>query len=92
MLIMGAVLRCLGPILTVAAGVAERDPWLMPAEHKEVLILIFFHTNILGRGVEFRVRPDRCHLSLEGSHSHSLNQTHTQTHSVGRRDLRARCK
>lgn len=35
MLLMGAVFQCLGPALTIAAGLAHRDPFVLPLEHKE---------------------------------------------------------
>lgn len=36
MLILGAILNCLDPILTVAAGLSVRDPFLSPLEKKDV--------------------------------------------------------
>eukprot|EP00850_Spirogloea_muscicola_P002132 SM000008S22221 [mRNA] locus=s8:500482:508252:+ [translate_table: standard] len=36
MLIMGAVFQCLSPILTVAAGLTFRDPFVIPTDQKEV--------------------------------------------------------
>lgn len=36
MLIMGSVFGCLDPILTIAAGLAVRDPFIMPADKKEL--------------------------------------------------------
>lgn len=36
MLIMGAVFRCLDPILTVVSGLSVRDPFLLPQEKKDV--------------------------------------------------------
>lgn len=35
MLLMEAVFQCLGPALTIAAGLAQRDPLVLPLEHKE---------------------------------------------------------
>eukprot|EP00850_Spirogloea_muscicola_P008113 SM000042S15380 [mRNA] locus=s42:611728:619499:- [translate_table: standard] len=35
MLIMGAVFQCLSPILTVAAGLTFRDPFVIPTDQKE---------------------------------------------------------
>lgn len=36
MLILGAVLNCLDPILTVVAGLSVRDPFLAPLDKKDV--------------------------------------------------------
>lgn len=36
MLIMGSIFGCLDPILTIAAGLAVRDPFIMPADKKEL--------------------------------------------------------
>ena len=36
MLIMGCVYGCLDPVLTIAAGLAVRDPFLMPMDKKEL--------------------------------------------------------
>eukprot|EP00850_Spirogloea_muscicola_P007664 SM000039S14494 [mRNA] locus=s39:452616:460352:- [translate_table: standard] len=36
MLIIGAVFQCLSPILTVAAGLTFRDPFVIPTDQKEV--------------------------------------------------------
>lgn len=36
MLILGAILNCLDPILTVVAGLSVRDPFLAPLDKKEV--------------------------------------------------------
>lgn len=36
MLVMGAVLNCVDPILTVVAGLSVRNPFLAPLEKKEV--------------------------------------------------------
>ncbi|XP_024401897.1 DExH-box ATP-dependent RNA helicase DExH3 [Physcomitrium patens] len=36
MLIMGSIFGCLDPILTIAAGLAVRDPFIMPSEKKEL--------------------------------------------------------
>ncbi|XP_071694088.1 DExH-box ATP-dependent RNA helicase DExH5, mitochondrial-like isoform X2 [Rutidosis leptorrhynchoides] len=36
MLVMGAVLNCLDPILTVVAGLSVKDPFLAPLEKKEL--------------------------------------------------------
>lgn len=38
MLIMGAVFRCIDPVLTVVAGLSVRDPFLLPQEKKDVSI------------------------------------------------------
>ncbi|KAI3744847.1 hypothetical protein L1987_57942 [Smallanthus sonchifolius] len=35
MLVMGAILNCLHPILTIVAGLSVRDPFLAPLEIKE---------------------------------------------------------
>ncbi|XP_023541029.1 DExH-box ATP-dependent RNA helicase DExH5, mitochondrial-like [Cucurbita pepo subsp. pepo] len=35
MLILGAILNCLDPILTIVAGLSVRDPFLMPLEKKD---------------------------------------------------------
>uniref|UniRef100_R7W454 Helicase C-terminal domain-containing protein n=1 Tax=Aegilops tauschii TaxID=37682 RepID=R7W454_AEGTA len=35
MLIMGAVFRCIDPILTVVAGLSARDPFLLPQDKKD---------------------------------------------------------
>ncbi|KAJ6816993.1 DExH-box ATP-dependent RNA helicase DExH3 isoform X2 [Iris pallida] len=37
MLIMGAVYRCLDPILTVVSGLSVRDPFLLPQDKKDEL-------------------------------------------------------
>ncbi len=34
MLLMGATFQCLGPILTIAAGLSHKDPFSMPGTHK----------------------------------------------------------
>lgn len=36
MLIMGAVFRCIDPVLTVVAGLSVRDPFLLPQEKKDL--------------------------------------------------------
>lgn len=36
MLVLGAILGCLDPILTVAAGLSVRDPFLTPLDKKDV--------------------------------------------------------
>lgn len=36
MLILGAILGCLDPIVTVAAGLSVRDPFLTPVDKKDV--------------------------------------------------------
>jgi len=36
MLIMGAVFRCIDPILTVVAGLSVRDPFLLPQDKKDL--------------------------------------------------------
>lgn len=36
MLVLGAVLNCLDPILTVVAGLSVRDPFLTPMDKKDV--------------------------------------------------------
>lgn len=36
MLILGAIFNCLDPILTVAAGLSVRDPFLTPLDKKDV--------------------------------------------------------
>ncbi|WOL20083.1 DExH-box ATP-dependent RNA helicase DExH3 [Canna indica] len=36
MLIMGAVFRCLDPVLTVVSGLSVRDPFLLPQEKKDL--------------------------------------------------------
>ena len=36
MLILGAIFNCLDPIMTVVAGLSVRDPFVMPADKKEV--------------------------------------------------------
>lgn len=36
MLILGAIFNCIDPILTVAAGLSVRDPFMMPFDKKEV--------------------------------------------------------
>lgn len=36
MLILGAIFNCLDPIMTVVAGLSVRDPFLMPADKKDV--------------------------------------------------------
>lgn len=34
MLLMGATFQCLGPILTIAAGLSHKDPFSIPGTHK----------------------------------------------------------
>ena len=36
MLILGAIFKCLDPVMTVAAGLSVRDPFLMPFDKKDV--------------------------------------------------------
>ncbi|CAI5457983.1 unnamed protein product, partial [Closterium sp. Yama58-4] len=36
MLVMSAVLSCVNPVLTVAATLSEREPWVRPADKREV--------------------------------------------------------
>ena len=36
MLILGSIFNCLGPVLTVVAGLSVRDPFLMPFDKKDV--------------------------------------------------------
>ncbi|CAI5478313.1 unnamed protein product [Closterium sp. Yama58-4] len=36
MLVMAAVLSCVNPVLTVAATLSEREPWVRPADKREV--------------------------------------------------------
>lgn len=36
MLILGAIFNCLDPIMTIVAGLSVRDPFLMPADKKDV--------------------------------------------------------
>lgn len=36
MLLMGSVFRCLDPVLTIAAGLTTRDPFLMPMDKKDL--------------------------------------------------------
>ncbi|XP_050232144.1 DExH-box ATP-dependent RNA helicase DExH3 [Mercurialis annua] len=36
MLILGAIFNCLGPIMTVVAGLSVRDPFLMPHDKKDL--------------------------------------------------------
>ncbi|KAJ7982481.1 putative ATP-dependent RNA helicase [Quillaja saponaria] len=36
MLIMGAILRCFDPVLTVVAGLSVRDPFLLPQDKKDL--------------------------------------------------------
>lgn len=45
MLILGAILNCLDPILTVVSGLSVRDPFLTPFEKKDVsqlLVLLYY--------------------------------------------------
>lgn len=46
MLIMGAVFRCLDPVLTIVSGLSVRDPFLLPQDKKDVSSL-FFHPLVL---------------------------------------------
>lgn len=39
MLILGAIFNCLGPVMTVVAGLSVRDPFLMPFDKKDVSLL-----------------------------------------------------
>ncbi|CAM6093452.1 unnamed protein product [Calypogeia fissa] len=36
MLLMGSVFRCLDPVLTIAAGLTTRDPFIMPMDKKDL--------------------------------------------------------
>lgn len=36
MLVLGAILNCLDPVLTVVASLSVRDPFLMPLDKKDV--------------------------------------------------------
>ncbi|XP_024515116.1 DExH-box ATP-dependent RNA helicase DExH3 [Selaginella moellendorffii] len=36
MLIMGSIFRCLDPVLTIAAGLAARDPFIMPMDKRNL--------------------------------------------------------
>lgn len=36
MLILGAIFKCLDPIMTVVAGLSVRDPFVMPSDKKDV--------------------------------------------------------
>lgn len=36
MLILGTIFNCLDPIMTVAAGLSVRDPFMMPYDKKDV--------------------------------------------------------
>ncbi|KAJ6323205.1 hypothetical protein OIU77_012939 [Salix suchowensis] len=36
MLIMGAIFRCFGPILTIVSGLSVRDPFLLPQDKKDL--------------------------------------------------------
>lgn len=36
MLIYGAIFNCLGPVMTIVAGLSVRDPFLMPFDKKDV--------------------------------------------------------
>lgn len=40
MLILGAILNCLDPILTIVAGLSVRDPFLNPLDKKDVSQLL----------------------------------------------------
>lgn len=40
MLIFGAIFNCLGPIMTIVAGLSVRDPFLMPFDKKDVSSII----------------------------------------------------
>jgi len=42
MLILGAIFKCLDPIMTVVAGLSVRDPFLMPYDKKDVSWLTLF--------------------------------------------------
>ena len=44
MLIMGAVFRCIDPVLTVVAGLSARDPFLLPQDKKDVCFNFHFFT------------------------------------------------
>lgn len=53
MLILGAILNCLDPVMTVVAGLSVRDPFLMPFDKKDVsppaifvliLLVVYFFT------------------------------------------------
>lgn len=43
MLIMGAVFRCLDPVLTVVSGLSVRDPFLLPQDKKDVSYALSMH-------------------------------------------------
>ena len=40
MILMGAIFGCLDPVLTIAAGLSYRDPFVMPLDKKEILKMI----------------------------------------------------
>ena len=42
MLILGAILNCLDPVVTVVAGLSVRDPFLTPLDKKDVSQLCFY--------------------------------------------------
>ena len=35
MLLMGSLFSCIEPVLTIAAGLAHRDPFILPMDKKE---------------------------------------------------------
>lgn len=41
MLILGAILNCLDPVLTIVAGLSVRDPFLTPLDKKDVSVCPF---------------------------------------------------
>jgi ATP-dependent RNA helicase DHX36 len=42
MLIMGAIFSCLDPVLTIAAGLTVRDPFMLPVDKKAVSAFIMY--------------------------------------------------
>ena len=68
MLLLGAILNCLDPILTVVSGLSVRDPFLTPFDKKDVshipTLLHFTKDNpilcisLLGRGIGLNCYSD----------------------------------
>lgn len=50
MLLLGAILNCLDPILTVVSGLSVRDPFLTPFDKKDVSKLSFLLCYMLFNG------------------------------------------
>ncbi|KAK1287160.1 putative pre-mRNA-splicing factor ATP-dependent RNA helicase [Acorus calamus] len=74
MLIMGAVFRCLDPILTIVSGLSVRDPFLLPQDKKDAqqnqdspqrTIVTIWHLFVPMRGGKMQIEKDQ-HMNIAG--------------------------